>query len=598
MNAKRHVIDVDPITLEIVRNALNAIADRIATRMIRSANSYIIKEMEDASAALFDGRGRLIAESATVPILLHSTGVCLKTVLQHYFPPEAWRPGDVVLFNDPYAGEGSMSTAHTNDFVAFYPVFWQGSLVAFTTLMVHHLDIGATWMGTRGWGVEIYQEGFRVPPLKLVEEGRLDDKIMRFMLNNTRAPETLENDIVSQLSSVQAAGEDVLALFRKYGTEMMTRCFDELIDYSERRTRAEIEKIPDGVYTHEEPVLDDGAKGGPYWLRVKVIKQGSDITFDFTGTDAQVPGPINSPLGTTWPAVFYVMRCITDPSIPSNEGCKPPIHVIAPPATLVNAQKPAAVFLRMIVCHSLIDLIMGALSDAVPDRVMGDSSGLGHNYTILTDPQSGRQVMFGETVPGGMGATSRGDGINVMSCHITNCPIPPMEAIEMESPVLYLRCEFREDTGGAGRWRGGVGHVLSYRALGKDPRLHRISQKSRSLPQGCCGGLPGEGGRFVINEGTPEERVLEFTVGELEPYDGGGTVTQYGPSGGGYGAPHEREPWRVQADVRAGLVSLETAEHVYGVRLDPKTNEIVAILRQSGGTATSRGEKAKFSKQD
>ena len=579
MGDMTHSTRVDPVTLEIVRNALSAVAERTTGRMIRSANSFIVKEMEDCSAALFDADGRLLAESATIPIHLSCVGVCLKTVLDHYFPPEAWNPGDVVLTNDPYAGEGSMATAHTNDLVVFHPVFWNGELVAFSGLMAHHLDIGSMWMGTRGWGVEIYQEGLRCPPLKLVEAGKVDRKLLALILNNTRVPDMLENDLVSQLSSVQAAGEDLSALFQKYGAEVMAACFDGLIDYSERRTRAEIAKIPDGVYTHEEPVLDDGAQGGPYWLRLEIVKEGSDITLDFTGTDAQVKGPINAPLATTWAAIYYTMRCITDPSIPSTEGCKRPIHAIAPAGTLINARKPAAVYQRMIVCHSLVDLIMGTLSEALPDRVIADSCGCGYNHTLLTDRDTGREVMFGEVVPGGIGATARGDGIDVMSCHVTNCPIPPIEATEMEAPVLYLRRELREDSAGAGRWRGGVGQVLSYQALGGTPRLCHTSQKSRSLPQGFHGGLPGDGGRWVIDEGTPGERTLEYAVGDLTPYGEGGTVTHYSPAGGGFGDPHEREPWRVQADVRAGLVSLETAEKVYGVRLDPETHEILTVTR-------------------
>ena len=574
--------DIDPVTLEIVRNALTSVAERITTRMIRSANSFIVKEMEDCSAALFDGDGRLLAESANIPVHLSCVGICLRTVLDHYISAQDWRPGDVVLTNDPYAGEGSMATAHTNDLVVFHPVFWDGRLVAFSGLMVHHLDIGAMWMGTRGWGVEIYQEGFRVPPLKLVEEGLLDQKVLAFMLNNTRAPETLENDLISQLSSVQAAGDDLGELFRRYGADVLAGCFDALIDYSERRTRAAIEAIPDGVYSHSEPLLDDGAKGGPYWLRLAITKKGGDITFEFTGTDGQIEGPINAPLATTWAAIYYVMRCITDPSIPSNEGCKRPIHAVAPPGTLVNARKPAAVYQRMIVCHSLVDLAMGALGGAVPDRVMADSCGCGYNYTILTDLVQKRQVMFGEVAPGGIGATTGADGINVMSCHVTNCPVPPVEATEIEAPVLYLKRALREDTGGAGRWRGGVGQVLAYKVLGEAPKLYHTSQKSHSLPQGMGGGQAGDGGRWVINEGAADERVLEFATGDLEPYAVGDTVTHHTPAGGGYGPPHEREPWRVQADVRAGLVSLATAETVYGVRLDPKTLEIATIVRSAG----------------
>lgn len=570
---------VDPITLEIVRSGLKACAQRITRRMIRSANSFIVKEMEDCSASILDAEGQLLAEEAGPPIQLNTVGICLKTILEHYFPPDAWKPGDVVLTNDPYAGGESMAATHANDYLVFAPVFFEGELVAFTGLMVHHMDIGAMHMGTRGWGVEIYQEGVRIPPSKLVENGDIDKKLLGVILTNTRTPEVHENDIVSQLSSVQVACDDVLELFRKYGAATMRGCFAELMDYSESRTREMIEAIPDGTYLHEEPILDDGAKGGPYWLRLKVIKSGSDITFDFTGTDSQIKGPINSPLATTLAAVYYVMRCITHASIPSNEGCKRPIHLIAPAGTLVNAEPPAAVMQRMVVCHSIVDLVMGALADAVPSSVMGDSCGCLYNYAMATDPVRGKRIMFGEVAPGGLGATTNADGINVMACHVTNCHIPPIEATEMESPSLYLRREMRHDSGGAGRFRGGVGQVLSYRILGEDPQLHHTSQKSVSLPQGIAGGVPGDGGSWVINEGTEKERVLEFAIGDIEQLEAGDTVTHYTPGGGGYGPPHEREPKRVQEDVRSGLVSLEAAYRVYGVRLDPNSLEIIELVR-------------------
>ncbi len=261
---------IDPVTIEIVRNALTAIAERNTTRMIRASTSIIVKEMEDCSAAVFDGLGRLLSESATIPIHLNCTGICLRTILDGYIPAADWKPGDIVATNDPYAGEGSLSTAHTNDYVIFMPVFFEGGLVGFTGLMVHHLEIGAMHMGTRGWNTEIWQEGVRVPPMRIGQDGSLNPDILRILLNNTRLPENMENDLRSQCASVRAAGEELVALFGRYGVKTLGGCFDALIDYSERRTRAEIAAIPDGVYRHEEQILDDGAAGGPYWLRLAI----------------------------------------------------------------------------------------------------------------------------------------------------------------------------------------------------------------------------------------------------------------------------------------------------------------------------------------
>ncbi|MDF2466727.1 MAG: hyuB [Ramlibacter sp.] len=562
---------IDPVTLEIVRNGLKAVAQRVTRRMIRSANSFIVKEMEDCSASILDERGQLLAEEAGPPIQLNTVGICLKTILEHYIGPADWSPGDVVITNDPYAGDGSLGATHTNDYLAFFPCFCEGQLVAFTGLMVHHMDIGGMNMANRGWGTEIYQEGLRIPPLKVVKAGRLDTDLLAVILRNTRTPEMLENDLLAQISSVQVAADDVIGLFRKYGAATMKQCFTALIDYSEMRTREEIAGIPDGTYFHEEPLLDDGAQGGPFALRLKVVKSGSEICFDFTGTDNQISGPINSPLATTLAAVYYAMRCLTGSAIPSTEGCKRPVTVVAPPGTLVNARSPAAVYQRMIVCHTIVDLVMGALAKAVPARVMADSCGCLYNFTYANDPVSGTRSMFGEVVPGGIGATATADGMEVMACHVTNCHIPPIEAIEMEAPVLYLQREMRCDSGGAGRYRGGVGQVLSYRVLGTQAKLHHTSQKSVSLPQGVFGGAAGDGGRWVINQGAGSQRVLPYAIGDIESLELGDVVTHYTPGGGGYGPPAERDPLAVQRDVLNELVSAEAAAALYGANRVPSS---------------------------
>ncbi len=555
----------DPITMEIVRNGLRAIAQRITRRMIRSANSFIIKEMEDCSASILDIEGRLLAEEAGPPIQLNTVGICLKTILDHFLPAGQWQPGDVVLTNDPYAGGGSLGTTHTNDYIAYAPIFYEDRLIAFFGLMVHHMDVGGMNMATRGWGREIFQEGLRMPPLKIVKQGVLDEDMLSIILNNTRTPDILDNDMRAQISSVQVAGRDMCEMVERYGIAQMLLCFRDLMDYSEQRTREQLRIIPDGEYCHEEPVLDDGNHGGPYWLRLKVVKRGDDVTFDFTGTDAQIKGPINSPLATTLAAVYYVCRTITGSAIPSNEGCKRPIHIIAPPGTLVNAQHPAAVYQRMVVCHSIVDLVMGALSQAVPDRVMADSCGCLYNFANAAHPVTGRRVTFGEVVPGGLGATAYADGIEAIACHVTNCHIPPIESMEIESPVRYIAREIRVDSGGPGKYRGGMGQRLQYQVLGKDPNLNHTAQKSVSLPQGIAGGLPGDGGRWVINEGLSTERVLPYAIGDVEPLKEGDIVTHYTPGGGGFGPPAQRDPAAVQADLSAGLITHAHAREYYGI---------------------------------
>ena len=371
---------VDPITVEIVGNGLIGIAKGITARMIRAAESLTLKEVEDCSAALFDARGRLIAESPSVPIHLSAIGTCLKMLLEKYFPAEVWRPGDVVITNDPYAGGGSLGTAHTNDFTAVQPVFVGGQLVAFAGLMVHHLDIGSRDMGGQGWNENIYQEGIRIPPTKIVEAGAINQPVVEIILNNSRVASMLRNDLTAQLTCINSAADEIGTLFKRYGESEMLAAFDALIDSGERRTRAEIAKIPDGTYSNELPVIDEDRPGGPFRIRVKIIKSGTEIKFDFTGTERQVVVPINAPLAAVWSAILYALRCITDPSIPSTEGCMLPLTVIAPPGTMVNA--PAGVvWQRMILCQTIVDLLMGTLA-GVPDRVIADPPAV--NITSFT----------------------------------------------------------------------------------------------------------------------------------------------------------------------------------------------------------------------
>lgn len=526
---------VDPITVEVVRNALVTVAEQMSSRMIKSAYSYIVREMEDCSAALFDGTGSLIAESANVPIHLHCISPCLETILKHCFSQDMLEDGDILITNDPYVAGGSMAVHHTGDIIMYCPVFYEGKLMGFTALMAHYLDVGAMWMGTRGWGVEIWQEGIRVPPLKLYKKGQLNEDLFNMLVNNTRVPDVMENDLRAQAFACRVAAEEFKAVLRKYGPDTVSKCFEALLDYSERRTRATIQEIPDGCYEHTAYVLDDGSKGGPYRLKVTVTVKGSDIWFDFAGTDPQINGPINAPLSATYSAVYYTMRCLTDPEMPSNAGCNRPIHISAPEGTLVNCKSPAACYQRMIVCHSLVDLIMGALAEAIPDKVMAESCGCIYNYCSAITPESNKRVMWGEVVAGGLGARPSKDGLSAMSCHVTNCPTPSIEATEMSSPVMYLKRELCPDSGGPGKFRGGMGQVLSYQILGLSPQFHHTSQKAKVLPQGRFGGKAGSGGKWVINEGRSDERTLEYSVGDIEFLNPGDTVTLYTAAGEGMG---------------------------------------------------------------
>ena len=327
-------------------------------------------------------------------------------------------------------------------------------------------------------------------------------------------------------------------------------------------------------------VLDDGAYGGPYKLKVKIQKKGTDITFDYTGTDPQIEGPINAPWAATYSATHYVMRALTDPTIPTNDGCSKPVRMVAPQGTLVNCRKPASCYQRMIVCHLLVDLIMGALKDAIPEKVMADSCGCIYNFgsavNMTTHPFGGeagrpRQI-WGEVVPSGLGARSHKDGISVISCHVTNVPIPPIEAVEIEAPVRYLKREFNPNSAGPGKFRGGFGQILKWMTLGekKTTWFNYTAQKHKRKPKGFFGGFAARSGRWVINEGTEGETELPFSIGDTHTLNSGDTVTIYALGGGGYGDPLVRDPEQVQMDVKNELISPEDALEDYGVVISDK----------------------------
>jgi len=526
------------ILLEIINNALRSVAEQMSATMVRSSYSTIVKEMMDCSSAIFDGQGRLLAEGANVPIHLNCLGPCLNTVLTKYFSKEQLNPGDIILTNHPYAGGQSLGSHHTKDLIMIAPVFSDNNeLIAFSVTMLHHKDVGGVWTGD-SWTVEIWQEGFFMEPVKLYD----NEALWKVILNNTRNPRDMKGDLMAQISACNIGSKGFRQIVSKYGLNLVNEVIESLLNYSEKLTRNEIRLIKDGKYEHEEKILDDGFEGGPYTLKLTVIVEGDNITFDYTGTDKQIRGPINSPLSATISATYYTMRCITNAHIPTNQGCHRPINVIAPEGTLVNCTMPIGCFQRMVTDHILVDLIMGAMSQAIPDKVMADSCGTNYDFcsgtNLETHPQGGEinhRQYWGEIVPGGLGARAHSDGVTIMSCHVTNCPIPPLEAQEIEAPMLFIERSILPDSEGAGKFRSGFAQRRKWILAGYDGIFSHVSQKSKIPPQGLFGGMPGETSKWIINEGKENERVLDYAMGDVIFLNYGDTITCITASGGGYG---------------------------------------------------------------
>jgi len=582
------------ILLEVVNNALRSVAEQMTITMVRSAYSTIVKEMMDCSSAIFDAQGRMLSEGANVPIHLNCLGPCLNTVITKFFPPDTVYPGDIILTNHPYAGGESLGSHHTKDLIMVAPIFYQDKeLVGYSVTMLHNKDVAGMWTGD-SWTVEVYQEGFLMEPVKLYDRGVRNEALWHVILNNTRTPRDMKGDLMAQISACNIGARNFCKIVEKYGIDTIREVTGALMDYSERLTRAEIADIEDGEYTHEEKILDDGYAGGPYTLKLTVRVKGDNIEFDYTGTDKQVRGPINSPLSATMSATYYVMRALTDPNIPSNGGCQRPIKVIAPKGTLVNCKMPVGCFERMVTDHILVDLIMGAMAKAMPTKVMGDSCGCNYDFcngtNLETHPRGGESThrqYWGEVVPGGLGARATKDGLSAMACHVTNCPIPPAEAQEIEAPMMFIERGLLPDSEGAGKFRSGFSQRRKWVILGYDGLASHVSQKFKIPPQGVFGGLPGTCSKWIINEGRPDEHVLEYAMGDPIEINYGDTVTCITASGGGYGDPYERDVNMVLDDVVQGLVSLERAEKVYGVRIDPAT---LAVDLEA--TQTIRGARA------
>lgn len=592
-------MNVNPITLEVIRHAFESVAEQMTATVTHTSYSDIVKEGKDCSSALFDQKGRLIAEGANVPIHLNCLTPVLETVLSHYFPADSLAQGDVILTNDPYAGGESKGSHHTNDIISIQPIFWNDVLLGFATIMVHHSDVGGMWPGNSAWNQEIWQEGLRMQPIKLYKGGQLDEQLLSLILNNSRSPYKMRGDLMAQVSACATGVRAMERLAEKYGLELLTASAQELMEYSERQTRSQLAKIPDGKYEHEEFILEDGTAGGPYRLKVTIEVQGGSLVVDYTGTDPQIKGPINAPWSATYSATLYTLRCLTDHTIPSNAGCQRPITILAPEGSLVNCRLPAACYQRMVVCHSLVDLIMGALAPAFPDRIMADSCGCIYNsgtgINLETHGRGGdiehRQGWSDCCSHGGLGARADKDGISAMACHVTNVANPPVEITEIGAPVLILERALRPNSGGPGQYRGGLGQIYTWKSLAHDVLFGWTSQKTKMPPQGFFNGKPGKLSRWEVSIASEEVSKLEQSIGNME-LGYGDTVTCLMAGGGGYGNPFLREPHAVQQDVIRGLVSIQSARDDYGVVIaDTETYEIdlaaTETLRSSAFTGNA-----------
>jgi N-methylhydantoinase B len=538
---------LDPIELEVLRNALSAAAADMDVTMWRTSRSTIVREMLDYSTAIFDADGFNVAQSARIPQHLNSMGYCLRTIVEQFLPVDNWHDGDVVITNDPYCGG-----QHLPDIVAFRPVFHEGRRVAIVGTLCHHLDVGGMSPGSYAAGAtEIYQEGLRLPPVKLVEQGKRNDALWAVIGQNVRQSATVMGDLQSQIASLDIGTKAIAQLAAKYGAPALAAACRHFLDASEAAMRACIGRMPDGVYEHEDFLDDDGIDADrPVRIHARVTIAGERMTVDLSGSAPEVRGPINATLASSSSAVYFAVVAAADQPIAANAGCYRPIEIIAPEGLIVSARHPAPVAHRIAPCHVLLNVLFGALSQAIPDRMPAASYGVSYVCSFQTLARDGSRKVLVEIEVGGCGAHPKGDGASAHSFGMHNNASIPIEMIESDVPVTYMGYGLVANSGGEGRHRGGLGLTRSWRIDAESATFTAQMDRFRFRPFGLDGGGAGAPGQLMlVRDG--QEQPLNAKISNMR-LQKGDIIRLVTSGGGGLGSASERSATARGADHAAG----------------------------------------------
>ena len=569
----------DPITREIVKNALAAAADEMAIALYRTAYSTIVRDCLDYSTSLCDGDGEMIAQGVTIPLHLGSVPFAMETLFKKY--GDSMEEGDLFILNDPF--EGGM---HIPDIFIIKPVYWEGERIAFAVSTAHHLDLGGRVPGSSACdNTEIFQEGLRIPWLKLYRRGEPDEAIFALLRVNVRVPEMTLGDVRAQVAACHTGERAVHDLVRRYGPDTFRAYAADLIDYTERLVRAEIARWPDGQHSFIDYMDSDGVGGPPVKLQVTITVHGDSLTADFTGTAAQVPGAINNTFSFTFSVAALSVRAALRQDLPNTAGIFRPIKVIAPAGTVLNVVMPGASSMRGITGFRLADLMFGALAKFLPHRIQAAGEG-GNSLVVIGGLRPDRSsYVYYELLSGTWGGRPDRDG-NDGLCNPANVASNiSVEEAESNYPVRIERYGLVRDSGGAGKYRGGMGIEREWQLLDGRAHLAIRSDRRDHLPYGLSGGRPGRGSTNVLRRESGEEETLITMVSTS--MDSGERLYHRQAGGGGWGDPLERDPELVARDVRNDKVSLRSARQDYGVVLDPDT---FAVDHEA--TARSRRELA------
>jgi len=518
------VASVDPVSLEVFRHRLSSVPETMGAALERSALSPNIRERRDFSCALFTPEGDLVAQAAHIPVHLGAMPAAVRAALTQ--GPLA--PGDVVVLNDPFLGG-----THLPDITMVSPVYEGPTLVGYLASRAHHADVGGMAPGSMPLSTEIYQEGMIIPPLKLREGGRLNEALLALICRNVRTPDERRADLLAQIAAHDVGAARLGEIARRTGIAALLAHAQALLDYAERFTRQVIAALPDGQYAFADYLDDDGQDPTPLPIRVTVTIAGDTLTADFTGSAPECLGCLNAVEAVTCSAVYYVVRCLTGETPPANAGAFRPIRVIAPPGTIVNARPPRAVAGGNVeTSQRIVDVLLGALAQAAPDRIPAAGQGTMNNVA-LGGVVHGQPFAYYETIGGGMGASPQGDGLSGVHVHMSNTRNTPVEALEHVLPVRIRRYALRWGSGGAGRFRGGDGVVREYEFL-VPTTVTLLTERRRFAPYGLQGGQPGaRGENWLIRDGGETPLPGKVTL-RLQPGDRLRIAT---PGGGGWGPP-------------------------------------------------------------
>jgi N-methylhydantoinase B len=526
----------DPIELEIFKNLYHSIAEEMGAALRRTAFSPNIKERRDYSCAVFDSEAEVIAMGDHMPVHLGSMPMSVRAAIERV----PLGPGDMAMLNDPFCGG-----THLPDITLVAPFYAGGTRKRgkapnfFVASRAHHADVGGAYPGSMGPCREIYQEGLRIPPVRLMRGGRLDDDVLALVLNNVRTPREREGDLGAQIAACHTGLTRLEEICRRYGLREVTRAGCELLDYSERMMRAFLAQVPPGTYRAQDALDDDGVNGRPVHIAVAITfrkngKPGPLVTVDFTGTDQQVEGAINAVEAITWSACFYVFRCLLTEDVPATAGLMRPIEVIAPAGSVVNARPPAAVAGGNVeTSQRIVDVLLRALAEAIPQRIPAAASGTMNNLTVGgMDPRTGEPFAYYETVAGGMGARPTKGGVSGVHTHMTNSLNTAAEALEYAYP-LRVRCySLRPNSGGEGKYRGGDGIVREIEVL-TEADVTLLADRRQGRPYGLKGGEPGAAGRTDVlrADGSRQQLAGKASV----RLKAGERIRVETPGGGGWG---------------------------------------------------------------